>query len=511
MLKVDQYQHIRETFLVFKKSRRWIQREFGYHRLTIKKALEGVAPRYRRKMEITYPVMGPHHAVIREWLEKDLNAPKKQRHTARKIFERLVGERGFKGSESSVRLYVRKTRESLGCCESKAMVPLEPDMGEAEMDWGDAVVTLDGVRTKVKMFCMRSRFSGKSFVRLYANERQEMLFDGHIRAFEFFGGVFRRIIYDNMSTVVKKVLKGRRREEQAAFKQFRCYYVFESKFCNVASGNEKGGVEGLVKYSRQNYLVPIPEAKNLEELNKMLVDRCLANEDRKIAGREDRRTIAERAEIEKEVLLKLIAPFDIALPRSSKVSKYQMVQVDKNLYSVPGYVGKKVEVYLGCDQVSIYYKQKLLATHPRVFGEGRWSTDPLHYLNLLERKIGAFNSARPIRQWRTTWPPTYSSLLKKLQEREGEDVGTRQFIQILKLHLDYEPDEVAVAVELACESGTYRVEAVKLNLVHLRTTTEKHDKPLENQQVPDKARVLLPTVNVSKYDALCGGSRCMKQ
>lgn len=508
---MDQYQLIRHAILVLKKSYRWIQREYGYHRLTVKKALERVATRYHRKQEITYPVMGPHLAVIKEWLEKDPYAPRKQRHTARKIYDRLVAEKGFKGAESTVRGCVRKIRESLGAYEREAMVPLESDMGVAEMDWGEAVVLLNGVRTKVKMFCMRSRFSGKCFVRLYANERQEMLFDGHIQAFNFFGGVFRQIVYDNLSTVVKKVLKGRQRVEQTSFQRFRCYYTFESKFCNVASGNEKGGVEGLVKYSRQNYLVPIPEAKNLEELNKMLVEKCLAEDARPIAGRQDQRTIAERAELEREVLMKLIAPYDTAIPRSSKVSKYQMVQVDKNLYSVPGYVGKTVEVILDCNQVSIYYKQKQIADHPRVFGQGQWNMNPLHYLNLLEHKIGAFDNAQPIRQWKKTWPPTYSLLLKKLREREGDDVGARQFIQVLKLHMDYEREEVAVAVELACESRTYRVEAVKLNLLHLRTALEKPDKPLENQQVPEKAKVIFPTVNINKYDALCGSSRCTKQ
>ena len=132
-----------------------------------------------------------------------------------------------------------------------------------------------GEGTRLKFFCMRSKYSGKHYVRFYPCERQAAFFDGHIHAFSFFGGVFRTVVYDNLTSAVEKVLKGKDRREQEAFRKFHSYYNFTARFCNVNSGHEKGGVEGLVGFARRNYMVPIPRAESLEELNEQILLSCL--------------------------------------------------------------------------------------------------------------------------------------------------------------------------------------------------------------------------------------------
>lgn len=499
---MDQYEHIRIMSRVYKKGIRKIARDTGHHRKTIRKALEGTTREYRRTKPVTHPVMGPFESIVEAWLKADQEAPRKQRHTAKRIYTRLVEEHGFEGGESTVRQYVRKTKEAMGLNTAEAMVPLEADMGEAEMDWGEAQVKIGGEMTTVKMFCMRSRYSGKSFVQLYHNERQQMLFDGHTRAFAYYGGVFPVVVYDNMKTAVKQVLKGRKRVEQAAFQRFRAHYTFQSKFCNIAKGNEKGGVEGLVKFSRQNFLVPIPEADSLESLNQLLLEKCEAYTERVLGGREDKRTVEVRDREEKAVLLPLVAPYEMDVPVEAKVDKYQMVQVDKNRYSTPGCVGKTVTVYAGCQKVKIYRNSDLVAEHERVFTTGRWILDPCHYLKLLERKVRAFDNAKPIRQWRQKWPTVYEQLLTKMRERDGDAKGTRAFLRVLRLHEDYEVDEVETAVALAWENGTYHADAIKMILQQLREDEVKPPGALEAESLREHARITVAEPDTAKYDLL---------
>ena len=257
---MKQYELIRTAHRVYGKGIREISRDFGHHRSTMRRALAGDEPVYSRKKVPHSPVMEPVAATVEEWLKEDRKNHKKQRHTARRVYTRLVEEQGFKGGESTVRRWVRQKKQELGFDTTEAMVPLCPEAGkEAEVDWGTAQVIMNGVPTQVKLFCMRSRYSGKSFVRAYPLERQEMFFEGHIHAFSYFGGIHPVLVYDNLTTAVRRILKGKARLEQARFVSFRSYYTFQARFCNAGQGHEKGGVEGLVGYSRRNFLVPLPE------------------------------------------------------------------------------------------------------------------------------------------------------------------------------------------------------------------------------------------------------------
>ena len=248
---MDQYELIRTAHRVYGKTAREIARETGHSRNTVKKALEGQAWNYSSRSHQPYPVLGPYLEIIDEWLRADPEAPKKQRHTAHRGYERLVEEYGFPGSESTVRHSVRKAKVRLGLKTQTAFIPLEPDIGrEAEVDWGSATAVLAGERVNVKFFCMRSKYSGKHVVRCYPCERQQAFFDAHLHAFAFFGGIFAVLIYDNLTTAVRKVLQGKKRIEQEAFIAFRSYDNFEVRFCTPAQGHEKGGVEGGVGYRR---------------------------------------------------------------------------------------------------------------------------------------------------------------------------------------------------------------------------------------------------------------------
>ena len=248
---MDQYELIRTAHRVYKKGIRQIARETGPTRRTVRKALGGQEPRYRREKEAACPVMDPVAGIVEGWLRSDREQAVKQRHTAHRVWQRLVDEHGFTGAEPTVRRWVRERKTRLGWMRPAAVVPLDPEQArEAEVDWGTAGVRMDGEDIQVKLFCMRSRYSGKAFVRAYPWERQEMFLDGHIRGFDWYGGVFPTLVFDNLKTAVKQILRGKAGVEQSRFRAFRAHYTFEARFCHPASGQEKGGVEGLVGYAR---------------------------------------------------------------------------------------------------------------------------------------------------------------------------------------------------------------------------------------------------------------------
>ena len=407
---MDQYEMVRTAHRVYKKSIRQIARETGHTRRTIRKVLAGKEPKYRREKEPACPVMDPVAGVVDGWLKADRDKPVKQRHTAHRVWQRLVDEHDFTGAEPTVRRWVRERKIGWGWSRPTAVVPLDPEQArEAEVDWGTAWVRMGGEDRQVKLFCMRSRYSGKAFVRAYPWERQEMFLDGHIRAFDWYGGVFPVLVFDNLKTAVKQILRGKARVEQARFTSFRAHYTFEARFCNPAKGREKGGVEVLVGYARRNFLVPVPEVADFDDLNAQLLERCQSDGQRRIGGRADDRTIDERYRVERERLLALPdTPFENTKVVGVRISAYQTAQVDGNRYSVPtAYVGRRLWAHIGCDRVCFYADQKKVAEHARTFGHSRWQIDPLHYLELIRQRVGAFESARPIRQWR---PPVAGAL-----------------------------------------------------------------------------------------------------
>lgn len=502
---MDQYELIRTAHRVYKKSIREIVRDYGHSRNTVRKALRDLPPKYERQRPAASPVMDPYREVILSWLRQDTQMPKKQRHTAHRVYRRLVEEYDFQGAESTVRRYVRRLKIVAGLSHKEAYIPLENDPGkEAEVDWGEAWAIIGGTGQKVNLFCMRPKYSGKDFVRAYPHARQEALFDGHIHAFHYYGGIFPCLIYDNLSSAVLRVLRGKERIEQEAFIAFRSYYTYEAHFCNPGKGNEKGGVEGIVGYARRNYLVPVPEVDSFEELNALLLSRCLAHSADRISGKDE--TIEAMFTAERPLLLTLPAvDYPVIKLFSAGVDHYSTVKVDGNRYSVPtDYAGLKVNVQLGVDRLSIYHEQRLIAGHVRVFGKGKWQLDPFHYLKLLSQKTQAFDSARPIRQWRENWPATYESLLRHFRNKNGHGKGAKEFIKVLMLLPDYPQGWIDDAIEKTLDLGLSDAAALKLLLEH-RLGKKDEVTPMPMHAHPELAGFQVAPPDLELYRALLGG------
>ena len=488
---MDEYEFIRTGYRVYGKNISELSRITGHSRNTIKKAIKGEPWGYKERKHQAFPVLGPYMGVIDRWLEGDRGQPKKQRHTARRIYNRLVEEYGFNGGESTVRRYVKMAKIKLGLEEPKVFVPCDPEAGiEAEVDWGTATAIIAGNKVRLKFFCMRSKYSGKHFVRFYPCERQQAFFDAHIHAFNFFGGVFPVIIYDNLRSAVQKVLRGRRRTEQESFRKFKSYYSFEARFCNSNSAHEKGGVEGLVGFARRNYMVPVPEAESIEGLNEEVLKRSYAYGNHTISGRD--RTVNELYEEEKNHLLDLpeVAYSNVDLS-NGRVDKYSTVIIDKNRYSVPTqYSGFRVKVIIGVDKIEIFNGNKKIATHERKFGKNKWCLKPEHYLDLILMRPMSFDSARPIKEWRKSWPEVFNTLLDRFRREHGETKGIKEFISVLMLHKDYSCSEIEAAVELALENDISSSEGIRHILIFVKEPKQ------EISPLTDWLKLPLPDVSV---------------
>lgn len=494
---MDQYELVRTGYRVYGQSISELARLTGHSRNTIKKAIRGEPWGYNERNHQPFPSLGNYLVIIDRWLENDKEKPPKQRHTAHRIYNRLVAEQGFKGSESTVRRYVRLAKMRLGMTAPCAFIPCDPEAGhEAEVDWGTAMAIISGEEMRLKFFCMRSKYSGKHFVRIYPCERQQAFFDAHVRAFAFFGGVFPVLVYDNLTTAVRKVMRGKERNEQESFIKFKAYYSFEARFCNPDSGHEKGGVEGLVGMARRNYMVPVPEAESLEELNEKILRQCLAYGNHKMSGRD--RKVSELYEDEKEHLLALPEEaFSNVQVLEGRADKYATVIVDKNRYSVPsGYASFKVRVLVYVDRVEIFTGGKKLSSHERKYGNNKWCLNPHHYLELIQKRPMAFHGARPIRQWRESWPESLHVLLDRFCRAQGESRGIKDFISVLMLYRDHQADAIESAVELAGKNNISTSEGVR----HILT----HAADAATTIAPLSAWSSLPAPDVAVYGQLGG-------
>ncbi len=355
-------------------------------------------------------------------------------------------------------------------------------------DWGRAIAIMQGARIPFHFFCMRSKFSAKPFIRAYPCEKQQAFFDAHVHAFNFFGGVFPAIVYDNLTSAVQKVLMGRARIEQEGFRKLKAYYNFDARFCNPAAAHEKGGTEGMIGYIRRNYLVPIPVVESFEELNEKLLNACLRHGTHRTQGRTE--SVDNLFEREKAHLIPLPAvPIGNVYVSETRVNKYATVIVDKNHYSVPvSHVRLKVRVELTIDRVDIFYDGRRIASHARLFGNNKWQLDPQHYLELIRRKPGAFDSALVIRRWRKEWPACLERLLARFKERQGDTPGIKDFISVLMLYRDHPPEDIEAVVELALENSVSTSDGIKHILIY--SGPEEQFVPLQGwpaTMIPDVA------------------------
>lgn len=458
--KVKLYEQIRRAHERDGLSIHELSRRFRVHRRDVRRALASAVPaeRKRRERPAPAPVLDRWKPLIDEWLEADRKAPRKQRHTARRVWQRLVEEHGARVGESTVRRYVTEFRRSTDVPLTEVMVPQHHPLGEeAEVDFGTIGVFLGGVPVEVPMFVMRLSASGRAFARAYLNEAQEAFLDGHVRAFGHFGGVPRRIRYDNLKAAVTRVLKGRDRIESERFVALRSHYGFDSFFCRpgLQGSHEKGGVEGEVGRFRRRHLVPVPHVASMAELNELLAAGAERDDLRFVAGR--RMTVAEHFALEADTLRPLPAePFDVTGVGSHHVDCKSRVSVRGCLYSVPArYVARRVDVRVGAETIEVLEGAVVVARHTRSLkGDEVLVLD--HYLEVLAVKTGAFPGATALARARAcgAFGPAHERFWARARRRLGDRDGTRALVEVLLLQRGIPADALVAGIERALAAGS---------------------------------------------------------
>jgi transposase len=492
MIQVDEKETIRRLHFIRRHSIRGISKELHHSRKTVRKALRDASvPEYHLFKARSCPVMDPFKAVIERWLEEDKIQPRKQRHTAHRIYERLVNEHYFTGSERTVRQYVSRLKPKF----QEMFIPLEFDPGaDAQCDWGEAMVYMGDKLVTVQVLCMKLSYSGKPFVMAFPTQRQEAFFEGQRQAFNWYQGVPVRISYDNLTQAVQKVLRGRNREEQQGFIAFRSHYLFEAHFAMPRHPQEQGRVESLVGYMRRNYFVPVPAVKSFEELNRMLLGRLYEDDRRPAEGKEI--SIGEAWEREKGKLLPLPRiPYRCCVSRPLKANHLSLVNFDNNRYSVPVEFGiDKLTLQAYVWRVEVACGDRVIASHERCYQKDQDILNIDHYLPLLIQRPGAFPYAKPVRQWKM--PEIYREFLSVLSQRLNGS-GVREFLQVLALGRSYGQENLEKAMRQALSENMADAERVR-QLVNREGYSGIIAATLSIY--PSEVKVILP--DLSRFDEL---------
>jgi transposase len=497
MFRVELYGRVRRSVLVEGRSQREVAREFGISRKTIQKMLRyAVPPGYQRLQPVKRPKLGPWVGVIDAILEDDRQRPVKQRHTAKRIFDRLREEHGFGGGYTIVKDYVR-TATLRG---REMFVPLTHPAGEAQVDFGEALVVMGGVERKAHYLAMDLPHSDDCFVVAFPAETTEAFLEGHVRAFAYFGGVPTRILYDNTKIAVAKILGGAERQRTRAFSEVQSHYLFADKFGRPAKGNDKGKVEGLVGYARRNFMVPIPRVHSWDQLNAQLEVQFRRRRERRLRGHAE--TVGERFERDRAALLPLpVGPYEACEKVAARVSSLALVRYRGNDYSVPTCHGHRQVIIKGyVHEVTIGCASETIARHPRSYEREAVIFDPLHYLALLEQKTRALDQAAPLAGW--DLPPCFATLQRLLEARLKKH-GSREYVQVLRLLETFSFAEVTRAIEDALQLGTISFDAVKHLLL---CRIERRPPRLDMENYPHLPLAQVRTTHASDYMALIEGA-----
>jgi transposase len=495
MKPVELYARVRHACHVEGMSQREAARRFGIDPKTVAKMLRhAVPPGYRRTKVPTRPKLDAFTAIIDQILISDRSAPPKQRHTAKRIHDRLRAEHGFVGGYTTIKDYVREQRART----REVFVPLVHPPGHAQVDFGEAVAVIGGERRKVHLFCLDLPHSDACFVKAYPAERIEAFLDGHNAAFAFLGGVPRSILYDNTRLAVARILGGGERQRTRAFAELQSHYLFLDRFGRPGKGNDKGKVEGLVGYARRNFLVPIPTAASFTELNARLEQHCLDRLSDRLRGHAE--SIGERLERDLAALQpRPPVSYDACDRRPARVSSLSLVRYEHNDYSVPTAYGHRPVLVQGyVEEVVIACGAEIIARHKRSYAREDFVFDPLHYLALLEQKTGALDQAAPLQGW--DLPEEFATLHRLLEARMGKP-GKREYVQVLRLLETFRLEDVHAAVRQALRLGAIGYDAVK-HLVLCRI--ERRPPKLDLTVYPYLPRVAVATTSAGAYMALLG-------
>ncbi|MFC4620590.1 IS21 family transposase [Camelliibacillus cellulosilyticus] len=500
-----QFHHIKLLKEVEGLSQRQIAKRLGISRNTVSKYLKQGAPPTTLHRQKVYkakeysPETKRVIPIIDQWLEEDQKRWGKQRHTAARIFRRLIDEYDFKGSESNIRKIVAKRKKRV----QEAFIPLEFQLGhQFQFDWGEADILLQGRTQRIFLFCVQLSASRMRFVRAYLHEKQEAFLDGFVHAFEFFGGVPTEGLFDNLKTAVVKILQGRDRLEQEAFIGLQAHYLFKAEFCNPASGNEKGRVEGTVGYVRRNALVPYPEVQSMKELNQYLRDWCFKEAERHHVPYKQE-TVLDMWEKEKESLHPLPGTrFEACKLVSCQVNKTSLVTIETNQYSVPtSYVGQAVWAKIFVDRVIIVAQNQVIAEHPRSYERHQLFAVLDHYLEVLLKKPRAIRDATAFHS--PDIPDIFRRFHQKMREQEGPE-GDRKFVRLLLLHREMGIENLTEALLEAEKTQIFRYEKVH-EIIH-RMTNPNVSRALPEEKAPVNLQdYKVKASRIEQYGQLAGG------
>ncbi|MBM3579098.1 MAG: IS21 family transposase [Alphaproteobacteria bacterium] len=496
MKRVELYFQVRHAVRIEGLSERAAARRFGVDPRTVSKMLRfPVPPGYRRSKPPVRPKLGLFVPIIDRILEEDKAKPKKQRHTSKRIFERLRDEHGFTGGITIVKDYVALQRQR----SQEMFVPLAHPPGHAQVDFGEALGVIGGVERKIHFFAFHLPHSDASFVVAYPAETTEAFCDGHVKAFAFFGGVPQSILYDNTKIAVARILGDGKRQRTRVFSELQSHYLFEDRFGRPGRGNDKGKVEGLVGFARRNFLVPIPVFDSFEALNAHLMECCRRRMNDRLRGHDQ--TIGERLAHDLAAFHKPLPPaYDACEKVTTAVSSLSLARYRGNDYSVPTCFGHhKVLVRGYVHEVVVACGAEIIARHPRSYEREDFIFDPLHYLALIERKINALDQAAPLAGWNL--PEEFATLRRLLESRMGKQ-GKREFVQVLRLMEAFDIQDVTVAVADAISRGALSFDAIK-HLVLCRI--ERRPPRLDLTIYPYLPRATVATTSARSYMALLTG------
>ena len=471
-------------------SQRAAAKHFNISRDSVAKMLSYSAPPgYRRQATVRRPKLDGFIAIIDGWLEGDRSAPRKQRHTAKRVFDRLREEHGFSGGYTIIKDYVREHERR----HQEMFVPLAHPPGQAQADFGEALVVIGGVEQKAHFFAFDLPHSDAGYVRAYPAAVAEAWADGHVHAFAFFGAVPQSILYDNDRCLVAKILADGTRKRATLFSAFLSHYLIRDRYGRPGKGNDKGNVEGLVGYSRRNFMVPIPQFATWEAFNLWLEDQCRKRQNDRLRGETE--TIGERLRRDLAAMRPLPAsPFAACDQASGRVSSQSLVRYKTNDYSVPvAYGHQDVWIRGYVDEVVISCRGEIIARHPRSFERDDVIFEPLHYLPLIEQKLHALDQAAPLQSWGL---PEEFATLRRLMEARMMKHGRREFVQVLRLMECFTLADLAAAVRETLRLGAIGFDAVK----HLVLCRVEHRPPrLDLDVYPYLPRARVETTSAKAY------------
>ncbi len=505
---MEQFERIRRDARDEELSIRALADKHKVHRRTVRAALADAVPPVRKPPARSAPVLGPYEALVRGWLVADLTAPRKQRHTARRVWQRLLEEHGAVVAESSVRSLVAALRFEIAGGRAQVMVPqTHPVAEEAEVDFGEFQAVIAGTVMRLWMFCLRLSHSGKAVHIAYANQSQESFLDGHVRAFAALGGVpVGMIRYDNLKPAVIRVVLGRERLENPRFVGLRSHYGYDSFYClpGIEGAHEKGGVEGEIGRFRRRHLTPVPHVGSLAALNDALAAADVRDDTRRIGARAE--TVGAAAGRELPLLRPLPdVVFDVAARLSCRVDAKARVCVRQSYYSVPArYAGRRLEVRLGATTVTAMDAGTVVAEHTRSLHKGSEDLVLDHYLEVLGRKPGALAGATALVAARATgtFTSTHQRFWDAARRQLGDGPGTRALVAALLLHRTLPATAVVAGIEAALVLGSFDTDLVAVEARRSMLTTLTPAAVRVHANADAAAAIYRPAPSLADYDQL---------